>query len=502
MAPETATMLHDHADLASRSVLKDQLRKGLPISLTARNNSMAPLIVDSDQLTVAPLKNNILKQNDILLIESGSDWIVHRLLTIRHTRNGQLLITKGDNTTGLDLPTDVSKALGRITEINHKPPQKLQFLDTNIDCTLLLASFLSTPMANSFNISAESNLETFIHKAELEQLAQAIYYYNKLPMLEQSYLQTLARNTIFLDEFRQLLNSIDNIDIILLKGAYLASCIYPSPGIRPFSDIDLLVKGRDFQKLHSCLKSSGYKPFPEINDSPELANQNYLNSVMYTNAGRNISIHVHWDLMNSTLPLYMNSRIEMDSIWNAARKNSLGFMELCPEHLLLHLAEHAVKHSFDRLILIRDIAEVIEKLGSEIDWDKFMAYCSNSRLNIIVYHCFILTAKLTAVQVPESVLAQLMPRKQSFEERLYLKILGKGYRGCDISLLLYLANANTFRDKFHFLWKTAFPPRRVMAMASNQNSDKINASVYIRRLLRGVRKILITTKSVYSAKHT
>jgi Uncharacterised nucleotidyltransferase len=47
------------------------------------------------------------------------------------------------------------------------------------------------------------------------------------------------------------------IPTMVLKGAALIASYYPRPGLRPMSDIDVAVHGRDVAAAVSCLESLG-----------------------------------------------------------------------------------------------------------------------------------------------------------------------------------------------------------------------------------------------------
>ena len=46
-----------------------------------------------------------------------------------------------------------------------------------------------------------------------------------------------------------------NVPVIVLKGAALATLVYPSPALRPMRDIDLLVHRRDLDRVEAVLRS-------------------------------------------------------------------------------------------------------------------------------------------------------------------------------------------------------------------------------------------------------
>src|SRR5439155_9315172 len=48
------------------------------------------------------------------------------------------------------------------------------------------------------------------------------------------------------------------VQAVVLKGAYLAECVYPAPGLRPMNDIDLLFRPQDLPAVALALSELGY----------------------------------------------------------------------------------------------------------------------------------------------------------------------------------------------------------------------------------------------------
>ena len=491
---------------ASRRVLADELQQGNSIGFPIQSTSMSPSIRPGDVLTVKSADPHRLQQGDILLLEIENEWIVHRLMTLRRIGEEVCVITRGDNADSLDQPVPLDNVLGKVAEIKHQDRPvssgKMPALN-NMDDAVLMASFPSEDQDPPYDITFGRNWDHFLQAADREYLSPLIYFHNRRLMsgnsetpipsniashLQNAFMTSLARNTLFLDELQKACTTLEGIDFILLKGACLALCIYTSPGLRPFSDIDILVKPRDLEKVHSRLLASGYRPFSKVNNPAAIPPESaYLNSIMYTHPDNKISLHVHWRLLNSTLPLFTSVNMNMDDIWNAARKNGNPFLELSPEHLIIHLSEHAVRHSFDRLLLIRDIAEVLSVLGSEIKWDMLVSDCRKFNLGRPVYYSLLMTIRKTAAQVPSEPLGALAPQHPGLGERLFLKLANNGMRQADIGSLVYFSNSGSLKEKARLVWRTAFPPQSVLAQAYNMEADKVGAMIYIKRLLRGAR---------------
>ena len=365
------------------------------------------------------------------------------------------------------------------------------------DAGLLLASMESPrPRGRNLDFVSRSDTERFMDAAGREGLAPLIYYSNRETIdgkerwsaLSREYRATLGRNTVFLDKLRGVAAILEGIDFILLKGAYLAASVYPSPGLRRFSDIDILIRRDDLPEACGRLADAGYEPPRGQGPAGEAvpAVSDYLNSVACRHADGGPTLHVHWHLANSILPKYVMGHMDMDSVWRQARPTPDGWWELSPEHQITHLAEHALRHSFHRLILLRDIAEVIMMDGPSIRWTALVEECRRSGLTVPVYYSLFLVAARTAAPVPREVLLDLQPARAGFCARMFLKLAMKGRRFPEMCNLAYLGNMSSLSSKFGFLWHIVFPPRAVLAHAYHRKEEDVGFLLYLSRICRGM----------------
>ncbi|MFC1461897.1 nucleotidyltransferase family protein [Verrucomicrobiota bacterium] len=374
----------------------------------------------------------------------------------------------------------------------------------NIDEAVLLASFPPADIPEAaLDITGGFGWKEFLAAAHREGLAQLVYYNHRQPIkqgripphaaahLEKAYFAVLARNTVVLQKLAELSAALAGIDLIPLKGAFLASDVYASPGLRPFSDIDILVRRTHFPTADERLTQLGYEPIATVEDRSVIpAESAFLNSVMYRDKGTGPALHVHWHLLNTTLPRYLNTTLDMNEIWKAAKPSTDAALELCPEHLLIHLSEHALRHSFDRLILLRDIAEVIMKLGPEIDWERLVHDSVRFNLNYAVYYSMVFASRGTGVHVPDSAITALHSDGPGWCGRLFMKLTTSGRRSPELCNLAYLDNITSFRDKAAYVRQMLFPPRHVLAHAYGKERCEIGPAFYALRLLRGLRRVL------------
>ena len=73
---------------------------------------------------------------------------------------------------------------------------------------------------------------------------------NLFEALKSEYRNNLIRNTLIFAELTKILSILDgqHIPVVPLKGAHITKMIYRDIGLRPMSDIDILVQREDIHK--------------------------------------------------------------------------------------------------------------------------------------------------------------------------------------------------------------------------------------------------------------
>ena len=339
----------------------------------------------------------------------------------------------------------------------------------------------------------------FAQTSAKEGLAESVYYHqtrsafagrcpaNVFRSLESEYVSTLARNTLFLKQADDLKTILEGHAYLLLKGAFLADCVYPSPGLRRFSDIDVLVRKNDLKAVEERLVSrGGYHGVSGMASS----DTSYLNSVMYGRESGGPAVHVHWHIQNSILPKYVGAGFDIEEIWESAQPSSNAPLEMRPEHLVLHLADHALRHSFHRLILIRDVIEVIRWAGPRWNW--FGLRDEAIRLGLVrpLYYTLLLIAARGGMTMDREILEALKPPGQGFLERWYEKELVADHRRPEASSIVYGSSLPSWKERLRFVYRMLFPPRDVLARAYGRKPQDIGVGDYVARLFRGFRYLL------------
>ncbi|MDR4504397.1 MAG: nucleotidyltransferase family protein [Candidatus Scalindua sp.] len=169
--------------------------------------------------------------------------------------------------------------------------------------------------------------------------------------LKAAYYDTVARNMFLYAELERILEAFDNggIEVIILKGAALAQTVYGDIGLRPMSDIDLLVKKQALPDAERILYGAGY--FLDERETSGWYQRNRHHHMNYIHREKRVPVEVHWHIANKIHP----SRIrdfdnEMIAKWRKEAMvvtiSGLPAQILSPEDCIFHLCLHFLKHRY------------------------------------------------------------------------------------------------------------------------------------------------------------
>jgi hypothetical protein len=290
--------------------------------------------------------------------------------------------------------------------------------------------------------------------------------------LRKLYNGNVARNMLLYDELSKVLKTFKHagIEVIVLKGAALAETSYRDIGLRPFSDVDILVREEDLQRAKKNLSELGYILDEDV--SPERYNEEFGCDLYY--AGKVNILEIHWDIVRKTWS-DRYTRIEIERIWERAvpaKIVGVDTLVLSPEDTLLHFCVHLPRHRYNRLIWLCDILEVIEH--SDIDWDYVIKSAEKYRTKAYMYYGLHFTDELLGCDIPEKVLKELKPSR--FETTVYssaLKdVLSRG-RKIISAFMMNILLIDRFQDRLRFLWEYVFPAVESLARMYSVSGKKV-----------------------------
>lgn len=294
--------------------------------------------------------------------------------------------------------------------------------------------------------------------------------------LKRNYEQTFTMNLVFmrfLEELDGILSELKGPDIMVIKGASLLGVIYDDIGLRPMEDIDILVQRKDMEEVGNILKDLGFSKDP----------------VYPTTYKRGpISVDLHTDILSS-------HRIESrqflaetnnDALWKRSvllfDKGSHVFRPSIEDTIII-LSFHILKHNFERLIWLVDIAEILRKQALYFKWEDLLCIAKDTKAQRAIFYSIISVKNMFGLDVPFRFLKALSPRDMNFLEKIILRVIGScEYRG-RLPQLLYFFILDGWERRLKFFWENLFPSKEVINQCSSSRRINSTAGSYIRRLL-------------------
>jgi len=174
----------------------------------------------------------------------------------------------------------------------------------------------------------------FVEQCQRERVEGAVYYrLRKMgldgdvpPFCREALAGRFRRNLISNLTLKHRLKPVlagfnaAKLDNLLLKGLALTEYLYPSPGMRGMSDVDILVRKDELLRVDECLESLGYRA-ADGDAAGALANpEGYLASLEYHRVDRMLpTLHVHWHPVNTSVPADAFAPFfDVDSLWEKA----------------------------------------------------------------------------------------------------------------------------------------------------------------------------------------
>ena len=158
------------------------------------------------------------------------------------------------------------------------------------------------------------------------------------------------------------------LEVVLLKGAALAHCLYPRPGLRPMVDVDLLIHPRDAARAARCVERLGFVFDLEYGSRFARA-LHHLPAARLTDAGIPVAIELHLDTMSPDQSDSLTLAGLSGPLRRIARGAGPAGSALGHADMLRHLSRHAFEPATRiRLIHLLDLRLYGRRYRDEIDW--------------------------------------------------------------------------------------------------------------------------------------
>ncbi len=131
------------------------------------------------------------------------------------------------------------------------------------------------------------------------------------------------------------------VPLVILRGPALGLTVYPRPYLRPFADLDLLVRKSDLPRAKAILREVGLRPAPGT--LPDRYFERHHLHLPYHHPPTGFPVELHWALDHP----YTLSRIDYPALLDRRREevfDGLTVPVLAPEDRIPTLSLHLFKH--------------------------------------------------------------------------------------------------------------------------------------------------------------
>lgn len=209
------------------------------------------------------------------------------------------------------------------------------------------------------------------------------------------------------------------VDLLVLKGAALIADLYTDPGLRPMSDLDMLIHPWDAERADALLRRLGFDRGRSLLTGDFYPRYHYEAEYVQRGA-RPLRLDVH---VRPWRPLRYGRLIPEHALWTDRRTVSIDdatFDVPGRADMLIHLLGHAAFHGAERLLWLVDIHRYTTLHQGAIDWDRFTTRLIDWRLTGAARFAIRRTECLLGRCVPDRARNALAVARVSWRDRLTL----------------------------------------------------------------------------------
>jgi hypothetical protein len=255
------------------------------------------------------------------------------------------------------------------------------------------------------------------------------------------------------------------IDAVVLKGPSMAHTIYPDPSWRPFGDIDLLVRTRDWRRACGLLAELGFaRPLPE----PRPGFSERFGKAATHRAKDGLELDLHRTLVVGPFGLWLQA----DELFEHTTPFNLGGRELRrldDTALAVHACLNASLGQHPPLALsLRDVAQVV--CNTNTDWAAVRGLAERWGVTAVCAHALRSAAKTLGFTLPEGAASAAVAKGQPRERRALRAYTTNRRRGG--TAVANLQAIRGLRAKAAYVWALAVPSREFTKRLAAQDGGR------------------------------
>ncbi|MFQ5519561.1 MAG: nucleotidyltransferase family protein [Mariprofundus sp.] len=274
-----------------------------------------------------------------------------------------------------------------------------------------------------------------------------------------------------------VLSSLNHADIIamLMRGISLTESLYgKQSALRPISDMDLLIDVRQMSDAKQVLWDIGFRP------------DRKYSHIYYRG---DISIDLHHEplgIERITMWKYLTP-LRMDDFVKYAQEGVLAgepALLLQPRINLPYLCFHALKHSFERLVWLYDIALLANRVAEDDQWDTVLDGIHEYRLERPCFYALAYVKAHLDASVPADILEKIKPDMGVVERSLFRRHMNHEVIPF-LAERLFARMMPDFKHRMAFWRETIYPRYEVRAQMVESGCVKCN---FIRKRIKQLTK--------------
>jgi len=233
------------------------------------------------------------------------------------------------------------------------------------------------------NIDWQKWKDLLIHHGVLPQVYMNLQKSNKaIPTLPGKVLEEIkslfylntSRNIMVCTQLNILVKTMqtlnEKITVIPFKGPVLAIQAYNDYAYRSYSDLDVLINKKDFNRFYDHMINLGYQPFYPFKESKRKRWAKWGRPFVFSKKDTHVDVHFRIQsgpgfIKPGLTPGSMEKYTEIDLM--EQRVNALS-----PEYSALAVCINGTKDGWNRLCFVTDLAYLVQN-NRDLEWDSLIS---------------------------------------------------------------------------------------------------------------------------------
>jgi Uncharacterised nucleotidyltransferase len=214
--------------------------------------------------------------------------------------------------------------------------------------------------------------------------------------------QTLFTLSLTAELFRVLARfAALGIEVLLTKGPVLSARCYGDPGLRQYTDLDLVLRDADIERATETMIALGYDPKVSLK---AIQARKIPGEYVFSQRGTNLLVELHTErtFRYHPRPLSVEKLFQRRA---RVRFDGRDVPALSTEDELILICIHGAKHFWERLMWIADVAALVS--GQPVDWEAATSAVREVRAERMLRVGLLLARNVTGASLPTKVVEEI-----------------------------------------------------------------------------------------------